>query len=157
VFPAPIRPALAASTRKEADGIAKLVDGRGVGAQAWGLYERIREVDRLVRASPLRRRFIYEVHPEVTFATWNGGAPIVASKKSAEGASARRRLVDAHFGAAFVSKIRKLHSARLVADDDILDALAALWTAERIWQGQADVIPDPPPVDSLGIEMGMWH
>ena len=121
------------------------------------MYARIREVDGLLRASPLQKRFIYEVHPEVTFASWNGDAAIVSSKKSAEGASARHRLVEAHFGAAGMSAIRNKHSSSLVADDDILDAFAALWTAERIWEGQASVLPDPPPVDSMGIEMGMWY
>jgi predicted RNase H-like nuclease len=43
-----------------------------------------------------------------------------------------------------------------VADDDIYDAFAALWTAERIHAGTAEVIPDVPEIDSFGLEMRMW-
>jgi predicted RNase H-like nuclease len=157
VFPAPIRPALEARNRKEADVISKSIDGRGVGAQAWGLYARIREVDRILRANPLARRFVYEVHPEVSFAAWNGGVPITQPKKSAEGMGIRIELIDGYFGTEARSAVRRSHPPNLVADDDINDAFAALWTAERVHSGSASVIPDPPQVDSLGIEMAIWY
>ena len=157
VFPAPIRPALEASTRKEADAVSKSIDGRGVGAQAWGLYSRIREVDRVLRAKPLARRFIYEVHPEISFATWNGGISVSQAKKSKEGMNIRTGLVDGYFGREARSAVRQRRPLNLLADDDINDAFAALWTAERIYSGTAGVIPDPPHIDSLGIEMGMWY
>ncbi|MGH2620075.1 MAG: DUF429 domain-containing protein [Anaerolineales bacterium] len=157
VFPAPIRPALEAATREGADEISRSMDGRGVGAQAWGLYARIREVDQVLRTSPLPRRFIFEVHPEISFAFWNDGVPFVQSKKSADGAEARQRLVDTHFGSAARGAIRQKHPLSLVADADINDAFAALWTAERISSGHASVLPDPPQLDSMGIEMGMWY
>lgn len=156
VFPAPIRPALKVGTRKETDWISRSVDERGVGVQAWGLYERIREIDQLLRARPLYRRFIYEIHPEVKFAFWNGGVLLASSKKSTDGPAARNKLVDTHFGSAAKSTIRQKYSLSLVADDDIIDAFAALRTAERIWQGPARVLPDLPPNDTMGIEMGMW-
>jgi predicted RNase H-like nuclease len=157
VFPAPIRPALEASTRKEADHVSRSIDGRGVGAQAWGLYARIREVDRILRANPLARRFIYEVHPEISFASWNGGVSLAQSKKSAEGMDIRSGLVDDFFGREVRSAVRQRHPSNLLADDDINDAFAALWTAERIYSSVAGVIPHPTKVDSLGIEMGMWY
>jgi len=157
VFPAPIRPALEAKDRKGADEIARSVDGRGVGAQAWGLYPRIREVDGILRGNPLARRFIFEVHPEVSFAAWNGGMPIADPKKLSEGMEKRTKLIDEHFGNEVRNAIRRRHLRNLVADDDINDAFAALWTAERIQSGVAEVIPTPPEIDTLGIEMGMWY
>lgn len=157
VFPAPIRPALDAGTRREADDVTRATDGRGVGAQAWGLYARIREVDRILRTNPLARRFIFEVHPEVSFAAWNAGVALVDAKKSAAGLQIRNRLVDSHFGRQARRKVRQSHSRSLAADDDINDAFAALWTAARIYSGTARVLPEPPRIDSHGIEMGVWY
>jgi len=39
--------------------------------------------------------------------------------------------------------------------DDIVDAFAALWTAERIHRGEAMSIPPIPPLDSHGLRMEM--
>jgi predicted RNase H-like nuclease len=141
----------------EADAVSRSIDRRGVGAQAWGLYSRIREVDRILWARPLARRFIYEVHPEISFAAWNGGVSLAQAKKSEEGMNIRTGLVDDYFGREVRSAVRQKHPSSLLADDDINDAFAALWTAERICSGGAGVIPDPPHLDSLGIEMGMWY
>jgi len=142
---------------QEADAVSKSIDGRGVGAQAWGLYSRIREVDRILRAKPLARRFIYEVHPELSFAAWNSGVSLAQAKKSTEGMNIRTGLVDDYFGREARNAVRHRHPTHPLANDDINDAFAALWTAERIYSGGAGVIPDPPHVDSVGIEMGMWY
>jgi predicted RNase H-like nuclease len=157
VFPAPIRPALAASSRKEADGISRSIDGRGVGAQAFGICSRVREIDELMLSSDTARKCIHEVHPEVSFAAWNHGSPIVRSKKSPEGTSLRLTLVQSHFGEDAVNHVLDAHRSALVGDDDIYDAFAALWTAERIYRGIARVIPDPPDIDSSGLPMGIWY
>ena len=156
VFPAPIRPALQASSREQADEISRSIDGRGVGAQAWGLYPKIRQVDEILQGSPLARRYTFEVHPEVCFMEWNGGAAIAEPKGSAAGMAIRTGLVDTHFGKEARGAVRERHRYGRVADDDIHDAFAALWTAERIRLGQANLIPDPPDIDSTGIEMGIW-
>jgi predicted RNase H-like nuclease len=43
-----------------------------------------------------------------------------------------------------------------VADDDILDALAALWTARRIQSGSATRLPSGPEErDAFGLPMQM--
>ena len=157
VFPAPIRPALYARNRSEADEITRSVDGRGVGAHAWGLYARIREVDQILGADPLARRIIYEVHPELSFMAWNGGIVLPEPKNTERGMSIRAHLVDSHFERKAREAIRQRHAPNLVGDDDISDAFAALWTAERIQSGLAQVIPNPPEIDSVGIEMGMWY
>ena len=156
VFPAPIRPAVRASDRREADSISRAVDGKGVGAQAFGLYPRIHEIDEIIRGNKEAREFIYEVHPELCFMTWNKGEPIQESKKSHEGMSIRLGLVKSHFGGEAVHAVRQRHLPSQVADDDIYDAFAALWTAERINVGVAEVIPDSPETDSFGLPMGMW-
>ena len=157
VFPAPIRSALTASDRKEADSISRSVDEKGVGAQAFGLYPRIREIDEIMRSGELARGYIYEVHPELCFMAWNDGQPILESKKSHQGMITRFGLAKSHFREATVRSVRQRHPASLVADDDIYDAFAALWTAERIHLGIAKVIPDPPETDSFGLPTAMWY
>jgi predicted RNase H-like nuclease len=157
VFPAPIRSAVAASARNEADAISRSIQGKGVGAQAFGIYPRIREIDEIMRGNELARKCIHEVHPEVCFMAWNDGTPIICSKKFPEGLSIRLRLVKDHFGEEAVRIVRQGYLRGQVADDDIYDAFAALWTAERIQLGKSVVIPDPPEVDSCGLPMRILY
>ena len=44
-----------------------------------------------------------------------------------------------------------------VEPDDMLDACAACWTAERICSGTAVCIPPAPALDSRGLRMAMWY
>jgi predicted RNase H-like nuclease len=157
VFPAPIRPALKAQTRIEADTITRSVDGCGVGAQAWALYEKIREVDQVLRKDPTLQGIVREVHPELCFMAWNGGEAIAAGKRTLDGMTARLSLVKSHFGEEVYLMIRDKQPPAILGDDDINDAFAALWTAERIYEGTAKVIPDPPEVDSMALRMEMWY
>jgi predicted RNase H-like nuclease len=152
VFPAPIRPALHASTYEAACAASFAAQRKKLSKQAWAIYPKIRELDALLtRRADLRQR-IFEVHPEVTFATWSG-SPIVASKKSAEGFATRQALVSRHFGMDAYETVRARYKRKDVADDDILDAFAALWTAERIQRNAARSLPPRAPVDSAGMPM----
>jgi len=49
--------------------------------------------------------------------------------------------------------VRERYLHKEVASDDILDAFAALWTAERIINRDAQSLPEEPPVDSAGLPM----
>jgi predicted RNase H-like nuclease len=157
VFPAPILPALGASSRLEASKITRAVDGRGVGAQAWHIYKKIQDVDTYLRDNPSSRDKVFEVHPELSFMAWNQGVPILSPKKTAEGMGIRRRLVASRYGSDAFRQIRDRYPANVVADDDIVDAFAALWTALRIHDGGAAFIPDLPEVDSTGLRMAIAY
>lgn len=157
VFPAPIRRALEARTRLAADALTRSADGRGVGAQAWGLFKKIRDIDCELGKDPTLQRVVREVHPELSFMIWNGGVAMFAAKKTPEGKAARSALVKSHFGQDAFRIIRERHQRRGVSDDDINDAFAALWSAERIHNGTAVVIPNAPETDSLGLRMEMWY
>lgn len=88
------------------------------------------------------------------FSSWSG-APLLDSKKSGFGFATRLRLVEARFPGQF-DLVRRSVGRRAAADDDILDAFAALWTAERIFHGAARMFPEPPtPRDSMGLPMEM--
>jgi predicted RNase H-like nuclease len=153
VFPAPIRPALKASTREEASRITERADGRRVGAQAWALHPKIRAVDELLASRSEARTRLREVHPEVSFWAWNEGRAIQAGKKTPDGKKARLRLVEAWLSPGLLDVLRKNHRAQDVGDDDVLDAIAALWTAARVADGSALTLPAPPPLDAVGLRM----
>ncbi len=152
VVPSPVRPALAAPTRARADRLTRSIDGRGVGAQAFAIYARVREVDELLRESPAHRRRAAEVHPELSFLEQNGRRPL-PSKHEAAGLRARRRLVSSVVGRGAYRELRGCVPPRLAADDDLLDALAVLWSARRIRRGRALGLPDPAPRDRYGLPM----
>lgn len=121
-----------AKSHAEAIAIRKAAEGKGVAIQAYGIYAKVAEVDVLMRSSEAAREIVVEVHPEVSFALWSG-APIVAKKKTPEGAATRRALAEAEFGPVPTHGYRR----KELAPDDVLDAFAALWTARRIVAGTA--------------------
>jgi predicted RNase H-like nuclease len=154
VFPAPIRAALRARTYLEGCRLSEAASGKRISQQAWAIYPKIREIDALVRANP---GSIREVHPEVCFRAWNGGRPMAHPKRTKEGRLERLALIDSHFGPQAMKAVRDKYTRATAADDDILDAFAALWTAERITRGEARTLPENPPLDSLGLPMEMVY
>ena len=79
-------------------------------------------------------------------------------KKTRKGRLERRRLIDAYFGAVAFDVVRQRHPRRKeVGNDDILDAFAALWTAERIFHHQARAVPEEESRDSQGLRMEIVH
>ena len=94
-----------------------------------------------------------EVHPEVSFWALAGGRPMQHSKKRKAGREERQALVEKEFGDSAIATVRAGFLRRDVADDDILDAFAALWTAGRIAAGRARALPRRPIRDSVGLLM----
>jgi predicted RNase H-like nuclease len=156
VFPAPLRPMLAARDWNEACDIGFRLEGRRISRQAWAIASKIREVDAVLRSDTDLRSRLREFHPELSFREWSG-APMPHAKKSGPGRIARQELVARHFGADAFAQTRDRHPRSAVADDDILDAFAGVWTAERVATGAADRLPPLPPVDSAGLPMEMVY
>lgn len=154
VFAAPVRAVLNARDYATALARHRRADGRGLSRQAFNILPKIREVDRLLASRPNLRRRMIEVHPESSFAQWNGGAPIPAGKKTREGRQQRSHLVDTRWPGlreAFLA----LTLRREVAEDDILDAFAALWSAERYVRGEALCLPERRVRDTRGLWMAI--
>ena len=157
VFPAPIRPALKSRTREQADSIRRAVEGLGVSAQSFGIYNKVSEFDEILSLQSHLQERVKEVHPEVCFWAWNDKQAMLYSKKSANGRTERHNLVVKHFGAKIIEDTRAKYPVKSVSHDDIYDAFAALWTAERIFNGKAGVIPNLPPHDAMGLRMEIWY
>jgi len=152
VFPAPIRPILDAASHAEANARSRALQGKGLSIQAWGITPKIRMVDAALRRIPERREWVHEVHPELAFQAWNGGATMAWNKKHRDGRRQRTALVEARYGP-LLRQLRPAYPRREVGDDDLLDAAAALWTAERILAGLAHRLPESPPLDAEGLAM----
>jgi predicted RNase H-like nuclease len=154
VFPAPIRPVLGAANYGEACNLRFQVEGKKLSLQTWAIIRKIQDVDTVLRQDRELQTRVREIHPEVSFYVLAGERPLQYSKKRKAGREERRRLLEPVFG-------RWLHSAlaerdRLAsAEDDVLDAFVALWTAERIALGVSQTIPVVPPLDTFGLRMEM--
>lgn len=154
VFPAPVRATLVASDYADACARSVAACGKSLSRQAFAILPKIREVDEALRERPELRTRVREVHPEVSFRSWNG-APLMEPKKTGFGFVARLKLVESAFAGAS-ERVRREVPRNLASDDDILDAFAALWTANRIVAGQAITLPNAtPPIDSAGLPMQM--
>ncbi len=150
IFSAPIRPLLHCSSYREACELGRSIDGRAISKQTWNILAKIREADGVLRA-PRRSFSMHEVHPELSFTLW-GRSNLVPSKKSEAGRRVRLELVDGYFPGAYAD-VRAAFSRTACHDDDILDAFAALWTAERLLAHEALSLPATPECDSEGIRM----
>ena len=155
VFPAPIRPALEAGSYADASATRRQVEGKGVSAQAFGIYKKVREIDELLCENPALVNILFEVHPEVSFAAWNA-SPFTTKKATEEGFKERLALTEPLFGQGIFDQIRSQFKKRDVSNDDILDALGALWTAQRIVTNSAESLPKAELRDAHGIPMRIW-
>jgi predicted RNase H-like nuclease len=124
-----------------------------VSAQAWGIYGKVRDLDRALASDANAQTAIVEVHPEVCFWVWSARSPMKFSKKKREGRGERLALAEDWLGEGILARARGGHLKKDLADDDILDAIAALWTAHRIADGSCETLPESPPVDETGLPM----
>jgi predicted RNase H-like nuclease len=130
VFPAPPREVLAAPTHPAACAAARRLTGRAISLQTFHIGPKIAEWDAVDLPDG-----VVEAHPELSFRAL---APAVAfaSKRTVRGAGQRiaalGRWVDV--GAA----LGDLPGG--VGLDDVLDAFAVAWTAQRWSRGAAEVL-----------------
>jgi len=152
VFPAPQRRLLEYPAYDDASARSRVDFGKGISRQAFGIYRKVCEVD--ASMTPDLQHRIVEVHPEVSFWAMNRNRPVTSSKKKATGFQVRRNLLAAQLpfdipeipGAA-----RK--RAPFAGADDLLDALAVVWTARRHAIGQSRRLWAEPGVDARGLRM----
>lgn len=155
VFSAPLRPCLKASSYEEACEIRFRIEGKRMSRQAYGILPKIREVDLALKSHPEWVSQVVEVHPEVSFALMNGGVAITVSKKKLAGREARSKLLERRWPGSVAQLREKLPRGRY-AMDDLLDAMAALWTVKRYVRDEADALGDRSARDRRGASMLIW-
>jgi predicted RNase H-like nuclease len=146
VFAIPPRPVWLESCYADANRRCRELTGRGMSAQAWGLRGKLLEADLFRRAAALP---LYEVHPELSFATL-AGAPLADSKHSQTGLTIRRALL-ATAGIVVPPRVPG------AAGDDLLDAAAVAWSARRIAADTATVLIDPAQQADDGSEIAIRY
>lgn len=151
VFPSLIRPVLACSSYERGKDLSLALTGRAFSKQAWMLKERTIEVDALIDDLNVREK-VWEVHPEVSFRLM-AGRGLTLSKHCDEGIEFRKILLSSAFPSGWEHGRSQFKKSE--ADDhDLLDSLAALWSAWRILEGDAEYFPPKPfQRDSQGRRM----
>ncbi len=156
VFSAPPRGVLQARSYEEANELhrANSDGGQGMSRQAFGLLQKIADVDDLM--TPRLQQRVVEAHPELSFMELNDGEPVPFPKSAAPGLLARVRLLT------IVGCLAGLEDAAAEVGtgaklDDLLDAAATAWTGARVVRGDAIRIPGDPEVDQRGLRMEMWR
>lgn len=131
---------------------------RGVSIQAFGIFSKIRELDRLLIERPQLRERIIESHPEAAFWRLNGGKAMALAKKikgrvNPAGMDERKTLLAA---CGHEPSFLALPPPSGAAEDDFLDASAMMLVARRFAQGEAVSFPDPPGIDDFGNPIAIW-
>jgi len=148
IFPTPVRACLAARDYAHACELSMAARGVKISKQSWHILDKIREVDNAV--TPAHSGRVIEAHPECSFLAMNGGVRL-PTKHSAEGIEVRAALVTEHFGVV-AAAVRT--SAAVAKIDDVLDAYAVLWTAERFVVGAHRSFPaGAQEFDARGLPM----
>ncbi|MBB5767249.1 DUF429 domain-containing protein [Xanthomonas euroxanthea] len=160
IFAAPLRGMLHAPTQVDASALHRVLDHdgqRGFGVQSFALLSKIRDWDDAVRADPAWAQRVFEVHPEVSFAVLAGGHGLAAGKKSRAGHQQRAALLGQCYGARQVAALLERVPRALAKPDDVLDALVACWSAQRIAAGTAGSLPAVVERDACGLRMGIHY
>ncbi len=145
---------LAATSHAQACDIRAAIEGKRISLQAWGIIPKIAEVDAGLLANPSWRGRVREVHPELCFAML-APRPMMHAKKVSEGRAERLRNLQEAMGVTVEAMVTTKPRPLRRAEDDIVDALVALWTARRIREGVEVCTPREPPVDATGLRMEM--
>ena len=136
VFMTPPRNVLAlglTTPNEQVQALSRELTGQGTSRQAMGLAERILTLDLALTGA---RATVIEVHPELSF-TELAGNPL-ASKKTARGVG--ERLAALRPWLETIDAVLS-NAPSDVPTDDALDALVALWSAERWRDGAARTMP----------------
>jgi len=147
VFAIPPRAVWAQASYQAASRLCRELTGQGLSIQTWGLRAKLLEADRY-RGSG--RHPLYEVHPELAFSAM-AGAPLAHSKHTAAGRDLRRELLTR------AGIVVPADSARLAPVTDVMDAAAVAWSAWRIADGRAAVLPARPQRDAQGREIAIRY
>ena len=148
VFTAPTPEMLEQPNYERASYVSKRLFGKSMSLQSWYLFPKIKDVQTIIHDTHIN---LYEIHPELSFRAMNHEEVILESKKSKEGFEIRNNLLRRHFESFDFESIRNLYPRKDVMDNDILDAMAVLWSARRIKANEASFLPKIPEKPNMQI------
>jgi predicted RNase H-like nuclease len=129
VFSTPVLNAVYAETYEQAKQENFKLTGKYISKQAWNICPKIRDVNDYVNRQQLGF-VIKEMHPEVCFWALNDKQPCKHYKKTQEGKDERLDILSSYdqWACGVFDYIRRREPRKVVADDDIIDALVGLVT-----------------------------
>lgn len=148
VFTAPTPEMLEQPNYERASYVSKRLFGKSMSLQSWYLFPKIKDVQTIIHDAHIN---LYEIHPELSFRAMNHEEVILESKKSKEGFEIRNALLRRHFESFDFESIRNLYPRKDVMDNDILDAMAVLWSTKRIQANEASFLPKIPEKPNMQI------
>ena len=148
VFTAPTPEMLEQPNYERASYVSKRLFGKSMSLQSWYLFPKIKDVQTIIHDAHIS---LYEIHPELSFRAMNQEEVILESKKSKEGFEIRNALLRRHFESFDFESIRNLYPRKDVMDNDILDAMAVLWSTKRIQANEASFLPKIPEKPNMQI------
>lgn len=139
----------------------------GFSIQAFMIFPKIREIDRLLRESPMLVERVFESHPEMAFWRMNGKRDLENRKKRKRrmwepGMQERRQLlVRQGFDADWLRSALALASRErpkgiAFGEDDFLDACAMFTVARRLIEHRAESFPASPGRDGENLPVAIW-
>lgn len=150
IFSAPSIRALKAPTYREACEINFKFTGKKISKQSWNLFSKIKDVQLAKERKP-SLHFFFEVHPELSFMALNKMCLVDISKKKELGKKIRLDLINSIYPFFNFNDVRKKFKLKDVADDDILDVIAILWSTKRIVDNIAQAVPENSKDNNLKI------
>lgn len=152
IFSPPVRQAIKAKTFEEVQEINRSTSEHkvGVGRQSFGMLPRIREVDSIM--TPKLQKQVRECHPEISFFQMNGEVALNSFKAALLGQRERQQLLEYQWNTGLGHLMNSLRPA-LINASEILESMAACWTAERVAKKEAFVLPAKRQKDSKGLVM----
>jgi predicted RNase H-like nuclease len=128
------------------------VPSKALHKQVFNILPKIRELDDIVAR---HLGIIFECHPEISFWAMNHKSEMSLPKRRSQGRDERCKLLAQHkYERSFLTT--RFGSYKEHSRDDLLDACAAAWTAERISNRKAIWFPAIPQTDDRGHDMAIW-
>lgn len=152
IFPSPLRDALYTDTYEAANAANRAAGGKGLSKQSFNILPKMAEIDALM--TPDKEAFVFETHPETSFAVITG-SPAAYAKRTGQGRAERLAVLTTH---GLEDSLFHPHPypRKTAAPDDLIDAGLCLLTALRIAEGTALSLPSNPPRDGKGLRMAIF-
>ncbi len=152
VFSSPCRAALIKTKYEEANhvNITSASNAPKLSREMFGLFTKIREID--TRITPKLQERVFETHPELAFAVIRNQKPCDYPKTTKDGIEERiTELRSVGFLDEFLEQ--DLPSNVKAVREDILNACACAWVAQRALLGAAQPHPQKAEKDRRGLQM----